>query len=47
MSEAKGGKVVTMEEAWKSGQKEAKKLLKKYKQTKHNKLTKNQKTEKL
>lgn len=31
MSSAKGGKIVTMEEAWKSGQKEAIKLLKAYK----------------
>lgn len=31
MSGANGGKIVTMEEAWKSGQKEAKKLLKQYK----------------
>lgn len=34
MSEAKGGKIVTMEEAWKSGQEEAKKLLKQYDKTK-------------
>ena len=34
MSEAKGGKIVTMEEAWKAGRKEAKKLLKQYDKTK-------------